>query len=106
IAVGLSATDYVGHSVGNGGTEMCLQLHSLDRDMGDFLRFLDRRGLDYDVVLTADHGGEDVPERLRQKGNAAAVRARADLPPAAMGKAIGIRLGLAGPVLVGAGVDV
>jgi predicted AlkP superfamily pyrophosphatase or phosphodiesterase len=105
IAVGLSATDYVGHSVGSGGAEMCLQLHSLDRDMGDFLRFLDRSGLDYAVVLTADHGGEDVPERLRQKGNAAAVRARADLTPAAIGKAIGARLGLAGPVLVGEGAN-
>ncbi|MCY7279610.1 MAG: alkaline phosphatase family protein, partial [Sphingomonas bacterium] len=59
IAIGLSATDYVGHSYGGGGAEMCLQLHSLDRDLGDFLGLLDRAGLDYAVVLTADHGGED-----------------------------------------------
>jgi predicted AlkP superfamily pyrophosphatase or phosphodiesterase len=103
IAVGLSATDYVGHSLGNGGAEMCLQLHSLDRDMGDFLRFLDRSGLDYAVMLTADHGGEDVPERLRLKGKPAAVRTRADLNPGAIGKAIAAQLKLAGPVLIGEG---
>ncbi len=61
IAIGLSATDYVGHTFGPGGGEMCLQLHSLDRDLGDFLRFLDRSGLDYSVMLTADHGGETCP---------------------------------------------
>lgn len=63
LAVGLSATDYVGHAYGLGGLEMCLQLASLDRDLGDFLRFLDRTVGDYQVVLTADHGGQDIPER-------------------------------------------
>jgi predicted AlkP superfamily pyrophosphatase or phosphodiesterase len=103
IAIGLSATDYVGHSLGTGGAEMCLQLHSLDSDLGDFLRLMDRSGIDYAVVLTADHGGEDVPERLRLKGVTAAARTRPDLSPAAIGKAIGARLGLAGPVLIGEG---
>ena len=36
ISIGLSATDYVGHTYGTGGQEMCLQLLSLDRDLGDF----------------------------------------------------------------------
>jgi arylsulfatase A-like enzyme len=54
-------------------------------------------------MLTADHGGEDVPERLRLKGVTAAARTRPDLSPAAIGKAIGARLGLAGPVLIGEG---
>lgn len=103
IAIGLSATDYVGHGFGPGGGEMCLQLHSLDRDLGDFLRFLDRSGIDYSVMLTADHGGEDVPERLRQKGIADAARSRPDLTPAAIGKAIGAKLHLSGPVLIGEG---
>jgi len=103
IAIGLSATDYVGHSLGTGGAEMCLQLHSLDSDLADFLRLMDRSGVDYAVVLTADHGGEDVPERLRLKGVTAAARTRADLTPAAIGKAIGAKLGLAGPVLIGEG---
>ena len=103
IAIGLSATDYVGHSYGSGGAEMCLQLHSLDRDLGDFLALMDRSGIDYAVMLTADHGVADIPERLRLKGVAAATRSRADLTAAAMGKAIGAKLGLAGPVLIGEG---
>jgi arylsulfatase A-like enzyme len=82
---------------------MCLQLHSFDRDLGDFLRFLDRSGLDYSVMLTADHGGEDVPERLRLHGVANAARTRTDLTPAAIGKAIAARLKLSGPVLIGEG---
>ncbi|MCY7399125.1 MAG: alkaline phosphatase family protein, partial [Sphingomonas bacterium] len=105
IAIGLSATDYVGHSFGGGGAEMCLQLHSLDRDLGDFLGLLDRAGLDYAVVLTADHGGEDIPERLRLKGVTAAARSRPDLNPAAIGKAIAAKLGLSGPVLIGEGAN-
>ena len=103
IAIGLSATDYVGHSYGSGGGEMCLQLHSLDRDLVDFLGLMDRSGIDYAVVLTADHGVEDIPERLRLKGVTAATRSRPGLTAATVGKAIGARLGLAGPVLIGEG---
>ena len=105
IAIGLSATDYVGHTYGSGGAEMCLQLHSLDRDLGDFLGLLDRSGIDYAVVLTADHGVADIPERSRLKGIAAAARTRADLTPTAIGKAIGARFGIAGPVLIGDGAN-
>jgi phosphonoacetate hydrolase len=36
LIVGLSATDYVGHSYGTQGSEMCLQLLALDRSLGDF----------------------------------------------------------------------
>ena len=83
--------------------EMCLQMHSLDRDLGDFLGLMDRSGIDYAVVLTADHGVLDIPERTRLKGVATAKRSRPDLTAAAIGKAIGARLGLAGPVLIGEG---
>ena len=103
IAIGLSATDYVGHSFGNGGGEMCLQMHSLDRDLGDFLALMDRSGIDYAVMLTADHGVLDIPERMRLKGVTAAKRSRPDLNPATVGKAIAAKLGLAGPVLIGEG---
>ncbi len=65
LAISLSATDYVGHTYGTEGEEMCLQLIELDRELGDFFRLLDSRGIDYAVVLTADHGGKDVPERER-----------------------------------------
>ena len=68
LAISLSATDYVGHAYGTEGEEMCLQLTELDRELGDFLKILDSRGIDYAVVLTADHGGKDVPERERLAG--------------------------------------
>jgi predicted AlkP superfamily pyrophosphatase or phosphodiesterase len=101
LSVSASATDYVGHKYGTGGEEMCLQLLSLDRDLGDFLRFLDSSGVDYAVVLTADHGGEDVPERLREQGVSQAVRVDAALGAANMGTLIAKRLGLGGSVLLG-----
>ena len=100
LSIGLSATDYVGHTYGTGGQEMCLQLFSLDRDLGDFFRQLDRSGLDYAVALTADHGGEDVPERLRLKGVAAA-RVDPALAATEIGKRIAAKLKLSGPVLIG-----
>jgi len=101
LSVGLSATDYVGHGLGPGGAEMCLQLLSLDRDLGSFLNVLDAEGIDYSVVLTADHGGMDIPERLRAKGVANATRADPRLGTVDLGKAIAAKLKLSGPVLLG-----
>ena len=72
LAVSLAATDLVAHAYGTGGQEMCLQLLSLDRDLSDFFRRLDGAGIDYAVALTADHGGPDIPERLRLRGVAGA----------------------------------
>lgn len=71
LAVSLSATDYVGHRYGNGGAEMCEQVHALDRSLGAFLRRIDRLGVPYVVVLSADHGSVDAPERLQEQGIAA-----------------------------------
>ena len=101
LSVGLSATDYVGHGVGSGGEEMCLQLLSLDRDLAGFFQVLDAQGVDYSVVLTADHGGMDIPERLRAKGIARAARADPALAAPEVGKVIAAKLGLSGPVLLG-----
>ena len=42
ISVGLSATDYIGHALGPGGAEMCLQMLSLDRSLGSFFLRLGR----------------------------------------------------------------
>jgi predicted AlkP superfamily pyrophosphatase or phosphodiesterase len=80
---------------------MCLQLLSLDRDLAGFFRVLDLEGIDYAVVLTADHGGMDIPERLRAKGITQAVRADPALGTAEVGKAVAARLKLSGPVLLG-----
>ena len=101
LSIGLAGTDYVGHSYGTEGSEMCLQLFSLDRDLRDFFALLDRSGVDYAVVLTADHGGQDVPERLREQGFANAARVDPALIASAVGKAVGARLALSGPVLIG-----
>jgi predicted AlkP superfamily pyrophosphatase or phosphodiesterase len=101
LAISLSATDYVGHAYGTEGEEMCLQLTELDRELGDFLKFLDSRGIGYSVVLTADHGGKDIPERERQAGVPNAARVSASLAPATMGKALIAKLGLSGPGLLG-----
>jgi predicted AlkP superfamily pyrophosphatase or phosphodiesterase len=101
LSVGLSATDYVGHYYGTEGQEMCLQLLSLDRSLGDFLDYLDSTGVDYAVVLTADHGGEDLPERARLHGVADAQRVDPALGASAVSKTIAAKLGLTGPVLFG-----
>jgi hypothetical protein len=103
LIVGLSATDYVGHSYGTEGSEMCLQLLELDRSLGDFFTRLDATGIDYVVMLTADHGGHDIPERHRERGIAEAARVDPALSPGTMGKSLGVRLGLKGPVLFGDG---
>lgn len=101
LSIGLAASDFVGHYYGTGGQEMCLQLMSLDRDLGDFFALLDRSGIDYAVALTADHGGEDMPERLRLKGIASAQRVDPALAAPEVGKGIAAKLGLSGPVLFG-----
>jgi predicted AlkP superfamily pyrophosphatase or phosphodiesterase len=101
LAISLSATDYVGHGYGTEGQEMCLQLLELDREIGDFLSVLDARGIDYQVALTADHGGLDIPERLRLAGIPEAARTSPSLSPAKMGSALVAQLGLGGPGLMG-----
>jgi arylsulfatase A-like enzyme len=101
ISIGLAAADYIGHGLSPGGGEMCLQLLSLDRELGSFFRQLDAEGIDYAVVLTADHGGMDIPERLRTKGITQAARADPALGTADVGKAIAAKLKLSGPVLLG-----
>jgi predicted AlkP superfamily pyrophosphatase or phosphodiesterase len=101
LAISLSATDYIGHGYGTEGEEMCLQMLELDREIGDFLSVLDDRGVDYEVALTADHGGLDIPERARTAGEPQAKRVSASLYPAKMGAALVQKLGLTGPGLIG-----
>jgi len=103
ISIGLAGTDIVGHSYGTEGAEMCLQLFSLDRDLGDFFRLLDGKGIDYLVVLTADHGGQDIPERKREQGVPGAARTDSKLTAKDVGAAVGANLGLTGPILYGEG---
>lgn len=101
LSISLSATDYVGHSYGNGGQEMCLQVLALDRELGDFLAQMDKTGIDYALVLTADHGAMDIPERLRDQGVADAARLDPAFTVEAIGKALAGRIGRTKSVLLG-----
>jgi arylsulfatase A-like enzyme len=66
--VGLSATDYIGHCYGSGGDEMLDQVRRLDAMLGRFLARVQERVPSAWVVLSADHGGLDIPERLVEQG--------------------------------------
>jgi predicted AlkP superfamily pyrophosphatase or phosphodiesterase len=101
LTIGASATDYVGHGFGTEGSEMCIQLATLDQTLGKFFAMLDKSGVDYVVALTADHGGNDIPERERERGIPMADRMVAALAPGKVGAAIAATLGLKGPLLFG-----
>jgi predicted AlkP superfamily pyrophosphatase or phosphodiesterase len=81
LAVSLSATDFVGHTYGTSGSEMCIQLTALDAQLGRFFERLDASGIDYVIALTADHGGLDLPERAITQGAPDAVRMDTSLAP-------------------------
>jgi predicted AlkP superfamily pyrophosphatase or phosphodiesterase len=70
LAVGLSATDYIGHRWGPGSRELHDQLLRLDRYLGPFLDSLSTlvQGRGIVVVLTADHGVTPYPEAARAEG--------------------------------------
>lgn len=101
LIIGASASDYVGHTYGSEGTEMCLQLFSLDRTLGTLFDTLDKTGIDYEVMLTADHGGHDLPERHRMHGMSEAARVDAAFSAAKIGEPIARKLGISGQLLWG-----
>ena len=103
LSIGLAGTDYVGHTYGTGGQEMCLQLLSLDRDLGDFFARLDSWGVDYAVVITADHGGLDIPERLRARGVADAAWIDRALTTERLGQTVAASTGLNSPIIASGG---
>lgn len=101
LSVSLSATDYIGHAFGTGGLEMCIQMSELDRNIGNLFQALDESGVDYVAVLTADHGGHDLPERLRQQGVPEAQRIDSGLNAKAISKKLkaGLKIELAGQLI-------
>ncbi|NQV94574.1 MAG: alkaline phosphatase family protein [Sphingomonadales bacterium] len=101
ISVGLSATDYIGHAFGTEGLEMCIQMSELDRSLGEFFDILDSENIDYVVMLTADHGGLDLPERMSLQGVPAAQRIDPNLNAETIGKTVAKELNIPGdkPVL-------
>ena len=94
LSISLSATDYIGHAYGTEGQEMCVQMHEMDQSLGTFFARLDKLGIDYAVVLTADHGGLDLPERLDEQAAPDAARASKALTAQALSDEITARLGL------------
>ncbi|MFO1255814.1 MAG: alkaline phosphatase family protein [Sphingomonadaceae bacterium] len=108
LSVSLSATDYIGHATGTEGLEMCIQMGELDRNIGRLLDHLDKAGIDYMVVLSADHGGFDMPERLDQQALPRARRVDNSLSAEVLGRAAGAKAGVAlldAPLVFGEGGD-
>ncbi len=94
LSIGLAATDYIGHAFGTEGLEMCIQMAELDRSLGQFFEILDGEGIDYVVMLTADHGGLDLPERMSLQGVPTAQRIEAGFNAKAIGETVARELGL------------
>ncbi len=103
LILGLSATDYVGHTYGTRGAEMCIQQANLDQNLGQFFARLDATGIDYMVALTADHGGLDLPERQREQAVSDAERVDPGLYPKAINTLLQAKTGLKGELILGTG---
>lgn len=68
LCVSVSSTDAIGHTYGTRGTENKAVYMQLDKDLGEFLNYLDRkigRG-NYLLWLSADHGAVHNPNFHRQ----------------------------------------
>jgi predicted AlkP superfamily pyrophosphatase or phosphodiesterase len=70
LSVSFSSTDYVGHLFGPSSLEMEDNLLRLDRTLADLFAYVDTRvGLkNVLIVLSADHGGPEVPGHLNSIG--------------------------------------
>ena len=101
LAVSLSATDYVGHTFGTSGAEMCTQIAALDANIGRLFAALDKSKVPYTVVLTADHGGHDLPERTDENGLPSAERADIKLMPQFIGAALSKQFDLTEAAIMG-----
>ncbi len=103
LGVSLSATDRIGHSYGTQGPEMCEQMLRLDTALGVLMDKLSTVPGGAVVVLTADHGGSDFPERSAVEGYPHAGRVDRALQPR-VNAALKARFGLdADPVVSSAG---
>ena len=106
ISIGASATDYIGHAYGTQGTEMCIQMDQLDQALGSFFDTLDSFGVDYEVMLTADHGAHDMTERQQDHAMEMEERASAAIATKVADAVIAKKLGLTSPVIMAAEGDI
>ena len=70
LAVGYSSVDHLGHAFGPRSWEMQDTLVRLDKDLGEFFAFLDKKvgAGNYVVALSADHGVAPVPVDMQKTG--------------------------------------
>lgn len=68
LAISFSSPDYIGHAFGPNSVEAEDGYLRMDRELGDFLQFLDQQvGLgNYTVFLSADHGVAAAPEFMNE----------------------------------------
>ena len=68
LAVSLSSPDYIGHSFGPNSMEQEDNFLRLDKDLGEFLKYLDGKvgQGQYTVFLSADHGAAHVPGFMKE----------------------------------------
>ena len=68
LALSISSTDYIGHNFGPNSLEIEDTYARLDKDLGDFLKWLDLRfgKGNYLFFLTADHAAAHVPGFLKE----------------------------------------
>ncbi|HJS54160.1 MAG TPA: alkaline phosphatase family protein, partial [Chitinophagaceae bacterium] len=68
LAVSFSSTDYIGHAFGPNSVEQEDDFLRLDKDLGEFLNFLDSKigQGKYTVFLSADHGVAHVPAFMKE----------------------------------------
>lgn len=72
IFVGLSSTDYLGHSFGPDSLEVADSVVRTDRQLARFFGWLDQKfGDRYTVAISSDHGVQSIPEVARDMGRKA-----------------------------------
>jgi predicted AlkP superfamily pyrophosphatase or phosphodiesterase len=103
MSIGLSGTDYVGHTFGTSGAEMCQQVMSVDRMLSGLIAKLDAVKTPYILVLTADHGGHDAPERNKVHAAPDAKRVSGQTLPQ-INKALATKYNMATMPLIGDGI--
>ena len=96
LSVSFSSTDYVGHLFGSSSLEMEDNLLRLDRILAELFSFIDKTvGLKHTlIVLSADHGGPEVPGYLRSLGDDVEHVNREDFDVAALNGALREATGL------------
>ena len=63
--ISISSTDYVGHRFGPDSREIWEMYYQLDKQLGDFIAFLEKKlGKNFLIILTADHGVSPIPEKV------------------------------------------